>query len=31
MRKIKLMLDEDLVSRARRQDLGEADKRATIK
>ena len=26
MRKINLMLDEDLVSRARRQDLGEADK-----
>jgi hypothetical protein len=26
MRKINLTLDEDLVSRARRQDLGEADK-----
>jgi hypothetical protein len=26
MRKINLMLDEDLVSRARRQDLGESDK-----
>jgi hypothetical protein len=26
MRKLNLTLDEDLVSRARRQDLGEADK-----